>query len=288
MNFRTQGAVASIVLTGSIVLTSVPAFAQVDLSGVWAARIHEDLPYRGPGPNVGDYLGLPINDEARARADAWQPSLLAKPEHQCIMYSAFYLVMQPFGVQILPENDPISGQVIAWKISGAIDRAPLTIWMDGRAHPSKSAVHTTSGFTTGAWQGDTLVTSTTHLTEGTLWRNGVPHSDLATITGFFVRHGITLTATMILEDPVYLEEPIIRGTSWQLDSAVRLLPDTCQPQAEVVSRPEAVPNYLPGTNPFLGEATRLYNLPLETVRGGAAEMYPEYRKKLRDYVPPSR
>jgi hypothetical protein len=275
-------------VAGSILLVSAPALAQVDLSGTWAARIHEDLPYRGPGPNVGDYLGLPINDEARARADAWEPSLLAKPEHECIMYSAFYLVMQPFGIQITPENDPISGQVVAWHISGAIDRAPMTIWMDGRPHPSKSAVHTTSGFTTGVWRGDTLVASTTHLTDGIIWRNGVPHSDLATITAFYVRHGITLTATMILEDPVYLEEPLIRSNSWQLDPAARLLPDTCQPQAEVVQRPEAVPNYLPGTNPFLGEITRLYNIPLEAARGGAATTYPEFRKKLQGYVPPSR
>ncbi|MBI4263679.1 MAG: hypothetical protein HY657_04845 [Acidobacteria bacterium] len=37
--------------------------AQVDLAGEWANRVHEDQLERAPGPEIGDYLGLPINDE---------------------------------------------------------------------------------------------------------------------------------------------------------------------------------------------------------------------------------
>ena len=42
------------------------AFAQVDLSGEWALRMHEDQPWRGPGQLPGEWQGLPINAEARA------------------------------------------------------------------------------------------------------------------------------------------------------------------------------------------------------------------------------
>ena len=63
---------------------AAPAAAQVDLTGEWAARQHEDQPERGGGPEVGEYQGLPINDAARARADAWTASLWTVPEHQCI------------------------------------------------------------------------------------------------------------------------------------------------------------------------------------------------------------
>jgi hypothetical protein len=281
-----QRVLARSVLVLMMTLTAWPALAQVDLSGIWAPRLHEDLPYKGGGPTIGDYLGLPINDEARARAAAWQESLQAKPEHQCIMYSAFYVVLQPFGLQFLPETDPISGQVIAWKVNGVIDRAPLTIWMDGRPHPSKSAAHTTSGFTTGVWDGDTLVTTTTHLTEGVIWRNGVPHSDLATVTGWIARHANTLMITMMLDDPIYLEEPLLRNAAWQLDPTLRITPDTCQPQVEIAQRPEAVPHYLPGTNPSLNEPVGLYKVPPEAARGGAATLYPEFQKKVKAYVPP--
>src|SRR5580698_3617179 len=64
-------------------LISLPAWAQLDPSGEWAPRFHEDQPERIPGPEIGDYLGLPINDAARLRADAWDASLLTLPEHQC-------------------------------------------------------------------------------------------------------------------------------------------------------------------------------------------------------------
>src|SRR2546422_858001 len=74
-----------------VMLTTVPAFAQVDLAGVWAARNHEDL----EGMLPGDYTGLPINDEARTRADAWLLSYQAMPERQCIMYTSHYVVRGP-------------------------------------------------------------------------------------------------------------------------------------------------------------------------------------------------
>ena len=57
-----------VLLTLVMGLISVPADAQIDLSGNWVSRQHEDWEERGPGPEVVDYLGLPINEEARARA----------------------------------------------------------------------------------------------------------------------------------------------------------------------------------------------------------------------------
>src|SRR3954464_12054039 len=48
-----------------------PALAQIDLTGTWANRLHEDWVERAPGPHIGDYTGLPINDDARAVADAY-------------------------------------------------------------------------------------------------------------------------------------------------------------------------------------------------------------------------
>src|SRR5262249_31740001 len=47
------------------------ACAQVDLSGEWGQKVHEDAPERGAGPEIGDYTGLPINDRARMQADSW-------------------------------------------------------------------------------------------------------------------------------------------------------------------------------------------------------------------------
>ncbi len=63
-----------------------------------------------------------------------------------------------------------------------------TIWLDGRKHPSPNAPHTWEGFSTGVWDGDTLVVKTTHLKEGWVRRNGIPRSANGKLTEFLIRH----------------------------------------------------------------------------------------------------
>ena len=52
---------ASIVVIAAVLLPSV-ARAQTDLTGSWGPRYHEDFHERIPGPELVNYLGLPIND----------------------------------------------------------------------------------------------------------------------------------------------------------------------------------------------------------------------------------
>src|SRR5262245_24709940 len=66
------------------------AVAQTDFSGTWAPIFHEDQVERIPGPDVGDYAGLPINDALRLKADSWDASLLTMPEHQCKPHPSIY------------------------------------------------------------------------------------------------------------------------------------------------------------------------------------------------------
>lgn len=54
-----------------LALAMGPAHAQIDFSGAWAPLFHEDLPERIPGPELGDYMGIPINDAGRLRADSY-------------------------------------------------------------------------------------------------------------------------------------------------------------------------------------------------------------------------
>src|SRR5262245_61328412 len=69
-------------------LQSGAALAQVDLSGEWAQRMHEDQQYRGPGPDYGEYEGFPINEAARLKAESWNASVYTLPERQCIPFAA--------------------------------------------------------------------------------------------------------------------------------------------------------------------------------------------------------
>ena len=62
--------------------------------------------------------------------------------------------------------------------------------LDGRVDPPEYALHTAMGFSTGKWEGDKLVVTTTHLKEGWIRRNGVPRSDRAVVTEYFICHGM--------------------------------------------------------------------------------------------------
>lgn len=259
--------------------------AQSELAGSWAARNTEDIS-RDSYPV--DYLGLPLNDEGRIRALSYNESQLAMIERQCEGWPAFYFVQGPFGLKIWNDTEPVKGATISWTIGAWEDRAPMTIWMDGRPHPSPHAEHTRGGFTTGHWEGTTLVARTTHMKAGLIRKNGAPSSDQATMTSRFFRHADILTVLVVIEDPIYLSEPHIVTKSFQL-SATPIAPVGPPCVSGYEGRPpgESVPHYLPEKNPFVDELTRLFGLPRDAVLGEPATLYPDYRKKIRDsYVRP--
>ena len=49
----------------------MPASAQSPFSGEWNPLFHEDASERLPGPDLADYMGIPINDAARLRGDSY-------------------------------------------------------------------------------------------------------------------------------------------------------------------------------------------------------------------------
>jgi len=261
-------------------LAAQAALAQVDFSGEWAPRFHEDQPERVPGPELGDYLGLPINEAARMRANTWSASMMTLPEWQCRPHSADYIWRGPSPVRISQEVNPLTRQVTAihaeWLRS--IDRP---IYLDGRPHPPDYAAHTWAGFSTAKWEGDMLTIYTTHLKEGYIRRNGMARSDKATLVEHWMRHGKFLTVVTIVTDPVYLTEPFIRSTDYQLDLHQQIPPYPCE-MVQEVERPKGdVPHILPGENTFLNEFPAKHGLPAAAAMGGAETMYPEYRKKLK-------
>lgn len=180
------------------------------------------------------------------------------------------------------ETEPRNGTIMAWKIGGGEGLDTITIWMDGRPHPSKYAAHDSTGFTTGVWEDDVLTTFTTHMKEGFLRRNGVPTSDEATMTMQFFRHEDVLTLTARIDDPVYLTEPFYLTRVFLLRPAppVRTAGLPCIPGYEGV-KAGVVPHFLPGQNPFIDEMTKLYNIPRDAILGGPETMYPDYRKKMK-------
>ena len=75
--------------------------------------------------------------------------------------------------------------------------------MDGRPHPPDNALHTWSGFSTGEWDGDVLVVTTTHLKEAYMRRSGpdAQRPRRRSARGI-AASGDYLQATSIVYDPV--------------------------------------------------------------------------------------
>lgn len=264
--------------------TSRSAFAQFELAGSWAARNTEDIS-RDSYPV--DYLGLPLNDEGRLRALTYNESQLSMIERQCEGWPQFYFVQGPFGLKIWSDTEPVKGTVISYTIGAWEDRAAMTIWMDGRPRPSKYAEHTRAGFTTGTWEGNTLVAYTTHMKAGFIRKSGPPSSDQATMTSRFYRHGDILTILSVIDDPVYLTEPHVITKSFQLSVApISPIGPPCISTFEGRQTGESVPHYLPEKNPFVDEMTKRFRVPREAALGYTETLYPEYRKKIRStWVP---
>ena len=258
-----------------------PASAQIDLSGIWAPIMHEDAIERVAGPDIGDFAGLPINDAGRMRGETWDASILTMEEHTCKPHPSTYGPRGVGNMRVTFNYDPSS--FLVSKIDTHIQwmEQRREIWMDGRPRPPDFDPHTWQGFSTGRWEGSVLVVETTHLKAGWMRRNGLALSDRARMTERFLRHGDLLTHTMIIEDPVYLAEPLIKTNGFRLTTQAAIQPYPCQPAVEVERDPGDVPHHLPGQNPYLSEFAKKHNLPLEATLGGPETMLPEFARKVR-------
>ena len=297
---RISAAIVVVAATSALTLAQqgLPLPEGLELSGSWAARNFSDaignMP--GGGPRPVDYMGIPLNDTGRAWSLIYSQSQISMPERICDYYAPTYIAIGPMGLRIWPESELLTGSTTAWIIGGWADFVPITIWMDGRPHPSKYAPHTWAGFTTGQWQGSTLVTRTTHIKWGWLRRNGVATSDQAEVISYYTRNENVLTVTWIVYDPLYLTEPFVRSAdfiaaprgvtaaAFGVEPADRGNNIFAQCLArEEIARPDLhyVPHYLEGANPFVGEHAKKLGVPVEATLGGAETALPEYKDRLK-------
>src|SRR5688572_25493664 len=265
--------------------TAIPGQAPaVDLSGYWTPALHEDLMERGPGAEIGDYGGFPLNEAGRLWALSYDPSRVTLRHHQCEAYVTPYQMRALGNFRIWEERDPHTQRLVAVHLWAQTTEGHRVIWMDGRPHPPAWAPHTFRGFSTGRFTGNGLEVRTTHMKSGALRRgNGPPQSDRAELTEFFLRHGDHLTTVTVVSDPVFLSEPMVRSTDFArlpVDPGAWLY--ACDDSEQVLDRPEDdVPNYLFGQQPFVREFATRYKLPLAASLLGGVTMYPELNETLR-------
>jgi hypothetical protein len=263
-----------------------PGAVRVDISGEWAVTTNEDQPHRVPGPELGDYTGLPLNDADRQKAEAWDATILSQPERQAQAHPVQYLMRGPGpALRILKILDPVTQNQIAYTIAGGFGRADRIIYIDGRNHPSDYSEHTWDGYSTGEWdQNGTFTVTTTHMKTGVIQRNGSAASPYGVMTEKFFRHGLYLMMFSYLDDPIYLEEPMVRSHNWTWNPGGNM---TAGPPFESVDelgdKPLGwVPFFAMGTHHT--EYAEMHHIPFKATQGGKESLYPEYMDKIRQYA----
>jgi len=101
------------------------------------------------------------------------------------------------------------------------------------------------------------------------------------MTDRFYRHGDVMTHVAIIDDPVYLSEPLVKTNGFTLLANGTMDPYPCSSVVEVVNEDGHVPHYLPGTNTDMLEFGQAVGLPVKATRGGAQTALPEFQEELK-------
>lgn len=174
-----------------------------DISGRWLPRI-EDF-YAGL-PNGASH---PLTERGRAAAEAFNP--MENPQYDCVQHAAPRIMLYPAINAIEIHEDRITLRP-DWS---NIERV---VWMDGRSHPSDGE-RTPQGHSIGHWEGETLVVDTAHFSahpSSSFRRLPVPSSEEKHLVERFTlaEDATKLIYEVLVEDPVYLVEPVTQTHEW--------------------------------------------------------------------------
>ena len=224
-------------------LSAPPTVAQVathpDLSGFWnldikiprdpalMARVPANTAFMDDtGPvefPAGNYGGLIPTAAAEAAAKHWNPRDQLKPQNACRSPSIVYALQGPFPIEIFQ-----SDVFIVMKLE-YYDMVRM-IFLDGRK-PEADYPHSMTGFSSGHWEGSTLVVETTHLEAATITNNGLDHSQDIKVTERFrlSADGKVLMATQEYEDPAVIQNRGVRFIAWRKQGGQHVYPYECDP-----------------------------------------------------------
>lgn len=202
------------------------ADAKPDFSGVWRN-------YGGPSIGGGQPAAwpddAPYTEEARRRIDEYQRLVEgtgATPGEFCVGTGmpGNLLGSGGYPMEIIQRPEQVT---IIYEAHSEIRRVYLEREVD-----SRDLFPTRNGFSTGYWEGDTLVVETTHLKEGLDQRS--PHSEDARIVERYDLRGESedgrrlLSAEVTVIDPRFYEEPVSVTKTWvEAEPDTRMLSYEC-------------------------------------------------------------
>jgi len=142
----------------------------------------------------GDYGGLNIRPDLRAAAQDYDPESQRTVATTCRAPGVIYSMQGPFPIEIFEGRD-----IIVIKLE-YFDLVRI-IFMNETVHP-EGWPHSMTGHSIGRWEDDTLVVDTVALQAGTLFNNGVDHTENVHLSERFrLADENTLVVTQLFEDP---------------------------------------------------------------------------------------
>jgi hypothetical protein len=239
---------------GSQVPASARDSAPIDLTGTWVSVVSEDWRHRMATPRRGDYESLPLNDNGRRAADAWDLETDNAAGDQCRAFGVGGIMRQPGRLRIGWENeDTLRIDFDAGTQTRLLNFDPtlratgeptwqghsFAEWERPPGGPSAARAQIGGGALIAGgggrgqrggpapadsiFEGGSLKVTTTNFRSGYLRKNGVPYSEDASITEYFhrlPRHpngDVWLHVVTIIEDPIYLTQPFYTSTQFKLE-----------------------------------------------------------------------
>lgn len=181
-------------------LMAGPAAAQADFEGIW----NPSHPGRMGQPDPGTVRLTPAG---QAEFDSFTPD--KDPTLRCLMPGIPLGLVDPYPIEIVQQEHQI---LILYEHFHQVRR----VFMDGREAPDHW-LPSFIGYSTGEWDGDTLVIRTTHMhPDNYMWTAGFPFSgdENTYVIERWWREGDVLQFTGEVHDPTYYEEPYVVNGLW--------------------------------------------------------------------------
>jgi hypothetical protein len=202
--------------------------APPDLTGVWTDYVEPQQPGALAGGQGGLAPALPFTDEGRQKSDAYRA--LVKPTGDtpggfCLGPGMPSLILggATYPMEIVQRPEQIT---ILYELHNDVRR----IYFGARNTPEPDRVPFRNGYSSGRWEGRTLVVDTTHLVEQVDAR--YPHSAQARVveryslaTGAKGERVLMIDFTMT--DPVFYTKPVTGQKKWMAVPNGHLLPYDC-------------------------------------------------------------
>ncbi len=191
-----------------------------DLTGTWVSVVTEHWHLRMLVPPKGDFSMLPLNQEARRIANAWDPEQQQRGDDQCKPYGAAAIMRVPGRLNIHWADDDT--------LQMDIDSGTQTrMFHFNSAVPARQRLEW-QGYSVASWESLAVATgrgrrnavptqlkvTTTRMRAGFLRRNGIPYSENAVLDEYYDRFTEPngddwLVVTLIVTDPEYLTGPYV-------------------------------------------------------------------------------